>query len=533
MKYQKIVATVLCGGLISAYLAGCAMPVPTTSAPAEAAPAEEAAAAEAAVAEEPASEITEEAAEPAEMVDIKVAFPGIPALDPDRVQAVEEAMNAITETSIGVHADLVTFNAGDYATQIGLMLAGNEDVDVMLSLGGTTSFNALTANKQVMDMAPYLETYAPDAYALMKDYLGPVTIDGKVYALLPYRNYATSYYLMMREDVLDDLGLREAADKAESFEDLTEIFEAVKENTNLSIWGDTKTATAGVGVIKFADGPFSEIRAFDNLSDQLKLIYTDDEGHVSLLPESEMREEFEFVREWNDKGWIYKDSLTSDVMGDTLMRDGVIFAEIFKAELGAEASKEQTTGQNLYLKELTMCPVYSWNMSMGGLVLPVTCDEPEAAMKWINSLYVGPELINLLTYGIEGEDYQLGETGEANYLDGQSSSTTGYHNGDFMFGNHFEIYPWAGLGGDFRSVELEYWNKAPFSPYFGFAMDTSELTNVIAALTAVTDEYGPRVYCGMFTDEEYESYISKLKVAGADEYVQAYQDQLSAWMDKQ
>ena len=45
--------------------------------------------------------------------------------------------------------------------------------------------------------------------------------------------------------------------------------------------------------------------------------------------------------------------------------------------------------------------------------------------------------MNTLTWGIEGRDWVMGDDGYATYPDGVTSETVSYHEGDFLYGNHF------------------------------------------------------------------------------------------------
>lgn len=63
----------------------------------------------------------------------------------------------------------------------------------------------------------------------------------------------------------------------------------------------------------------------------------------------------------------------------------------------------------------------------------------------MNALYTSEELMNLLVWGIEGEDYVV-EDGEAAYPEGVTEDTVEYHTADFLYGNYFLCYPWSGTG---------------------------------------------------------------------------------------
>lgn len=449
----------------------------------------------------------------------------------ENAQPVIDDMNAITESSVGVKANVTWAGTGDYASKLNLAISGGEQLDLaMIAPIEACSFTTLISNQQLMDITEYMNDEGKGALELVSKYIGAYSIDGKIYGVPAYRNYGSSVYLIMRKDILEQIGMLEKAENMTTWTEVEEIFAAVAEQTDLAPIAGAKNVSYQAGNL-FSDDSFSNTVSFDNLSDVLNVVYTDNDGNVSLLPENEsFKAQLDMIRGWYDNGWVYKDSLVTTDHVDTLLKAGVAFSAIETSELGVEASKKEATGYDMLCVELSQNMIGSSYVNKFGLCVPVTAEEPEAAIRWLNALYTDPALTNLLVWGIEGEDYVIVD-GEADYPEGKDASSVGYHTADFLYGNYFNAHPWKGNGADFRQVALDALNSSPVSPYLGFAVDQSELTNTIAAITSVVDKYKGTIYCGSYTDEEYEEYIAALKTAGVEEYLAAYQEQLKAWMD--
>lgn len=525
MKRVQFLNAVAAITLSGALLAGCAVPVSTPAAAEPAAPAAEAPAEAAPTAEEaPAAETT---AASGEVVEINLLLFNNGGVG-EGAKAVQDAMNEITEKSIGVKANISWSDGGTYGTQVSMAIAGGDDLDVIaVTPIPPVNFSGLVTNNQVLDITDYLEEYAPDALATLGDYASGMSVNGRIYGIPNFRNYANANYIVMRADILEELGLTEKAKALNSWSGYEEILEEVKEKTELSpVVGLSKLVAPGC----MNGDSFDDCIAYDTLGDTLNLIYSDEEGNISLLPENEYyRNGRDMTREWNEKGYIYKDAAVTDDHCDVLMKAGTVFSSTQNSNLGVETQKKEATGYEVICVPYVVNPVRSATVANFGLALPITCQEPEAALRWINELYADPALQNLLTWGIEGKDYVLNE-GEAEYPEGVSAENAGYHAADFLYGNFFTTYPWSGSGADFRQVAREYLDNAPVSPYLGFAADLSELQNTITALNSVYQKYMGMIGCGQYTDEEYEQYISELKTAGSDEYIGSYQQQVSDWM---
>lgn len=530
--------------LASSLLAGCAgMPVaPAAEAPAESAPAAETAepAAEPAAEEgEPAEEAAaEEAAEAVEaeeaegdITDIKVVLwsGGAPY---SGFKEVQDAMNEITEKTIGVHAELEFVEPADYKTQIGLRIAAGETIDLAIQTGvEPVKYSSMYASNQLVDITDILDEEGKEIKEMMGDYLDATTINGRIYGIPTYRDYGQGVYLIMRQDVLDDLGLAEKADQMTTWAELEEIYDEVLANTDLNGIGGLQSIFSTPGIILSGDS-FADSYTFDTLGDSLHLIYSDNEGNVSLLPENEDYKQVLYrAKDWYDRGYVHKDSLISPDGPDNLMKGGVIFSNIQPAEYGVEVAKESSTGYDVKTIELNKIILSSANVAKVGVFVPITAAEPEAAIRWINAVYTDPALENLIIWGIEGRDYVMNDAGFAAFPEGQDINTSAYHYRDFIIGNNFNAYAWDGSEEGFRENTLQDLNAFEKSPYLGFGADMSGLENLITGLTSVHSQYGADIQCGNFTDEYFEEYISALKTAGADEYIEAIKTQLDAWKE--
>jgi putative aldouronate transport system substrate-binding protein len=379
-----------------------------------------------------------------------------------------------------------------------------------------------------MDITEYLEEDAQETLDLVGDYINALKVNGGIYGVPCFRNYASGIYLIMRKDILEEAGVLEKAQNMTTWAEVEEVFDAVYGLNSISVIGQTKNLLMQTGNI-FSGEAFSDVVSFDALGDIMNIVFCDMDGNVSLLPANEnFREQQDRVREWYNKGWVYKDSVITDDHIDTLIKAGVVFSAVETSEMGVETSKQEATGYEVVCVELSKNLLGSSYVNKFGLGVPVTAQEPEAAVRWINAVMTDPVLENLLIWGEEGTDYVIVD-GEADFPEGVAADSVRYHGADFVYGNYFNALPWKGNGANFRQEAYEYLTSAPISPFLGFTCDQSDLNNIMTALTAVVDKYKGDILCGVYTDEEYDAYLSELATAGADEYLGAYQDQLDAW----
>ena len=527
---RKIMAGLLSAAVLVAALTACDAGAAATTAPAEdaAAAVEEAAEAVEEAAEEVA-EVAEAASEEWEgdVDEINILFFDLRGVG-ENSKEVLDAMNEITAKKAGVKIAQARFGTvAEYGNAVSLALSSGEQLDVVgLFPADPASFQAMVANGQLMDITDLMEEYGKETLDMMGDYIYGMSNNGRILGLPCWRNYSSALYLIMRNDVLEDLGLMEKAQAMTSWSEMEEIWAAVAESGfNGSEFGSYRQQA---GTLLNAD-KFADAKPYDNLSDAYGLVFTDGEGNVSLTLENpDYIESLEAQKGYWDNGWVYKDALTTEEHVDTLTKAGIIFSSFQTSEMGVETSKKEATGYDETCIEVSKNMLGSSYVNKFGMAVPVTAQEPEAAVRWLNAVWTDPELENLLIWGIEGRDYVVTETGEADFPEG-SDGNVPYHGADFVMGNYFNAYPWAGNGGDFRQKAFDYLMDSEISPYMGFTADNSELANTMTAINSVFQKYSRSILFGAYADGDIDKYIAELKTAGVDEYLGIMQSQLDAW----
>ncbi len=324
---------------ITAAVAAAAM-LMTGCAAGTAAPAAEAPAPEAAPAVEEASDTAEDITE----IDVYLWDMGGST---EGTLPIIDAVNAITEKTIGVHANISFVPVGDYGTQLNLALAGGEDVDLINIVPiPPADFGTLSSNKQLMDITDILEEEGRDILDMMDVYAKSMNIGGRTYGIPTFRSYGSSDMLLMRKDVLEDLGLLEKAETADSWTDITEIFAAVAEQTDMTPIGGGQSIIASGNAVYNAD-KFEDAVTFDPVGDGFYLVFNKD-GQLSLLPEEDaFRSQQEMIRGWYDSGYILKDSTLESVDAIALLQGGQLFSMKILGEIGAEQSWSERCNQEM------------------------------------------------------------------------------------------------------------------------------------------------------------------------------------------
>jgi len=145
------------------------------------------------------------------------------------------------------------------------------------------------------------------------------------------------------------------------------------------------------------------------------------------------------------------------------------------------------------------------------------------------------EFNDLINWGVEGEDWVETEDGLAAYPDGADANSVGYHN-DFgwAYPNQFAAHAWEGNPHNIWEQYDVYNESAMPSSAFGFSFDSTAVTNEIAQLTAVYEQYAKDIGFGVVEIEPaLEQFNTALYTAGLQTVIDEKQAQLSTWLESQ
>lgn len=395
-----------------------------------------------------------------DMEEITMLYPSLGPV-PTGLDSVEAEINAITENEINTHVNIEIYEIGNYDQQVGLMMSSGESVDLMLTLpSGAAGFSSMQMQGQLMDMTGLLEEYGAPVLDTMGELIQGTTVGGKIYGVCGYRNLVSGEYIVMRTDVLEDLGLLEKAQNMSSFSEYEEILEAVAASEKWSYLSGLVGSGQGNTLLQqggfCSEDAFDELGLFDTLGDTYKVISIDPNGNVPTVRMTfgteEYKKIYERVKRWYDAGYIYKDSATTQETGTDLIKNNVGFSVICDGEYGIEASKAADCGMPVTCVKIIDYPITTGSCTKFTWVIPSTSKSPEAAVTFMNMMYTDSRIANLLAWGIENVDYEVVD-GEACFIEGNENPA--YHTMDFLYGNQFITLPWEGSGANMREETLE------------------------------------------------------------------------------
>ncbi len=472
--------------------------------------------------------------EDADLTDITVSFWTLYGV-PEEKDMVEEAINEITEEEIGVTVHLNIMDVGTYLVN-GSMVNGvmnGEDFDLVLTTPGMSGhFANMRNNGMLLPLNDLLEEYGAGIQETVPENLfSATTKDGTIYAVPAYYNLQKSVYYAVKREVAEACNLD--LDSIKDLDGVEKALAAIKE-----AFPEKNGISGGAQNLNIFEAGFAitDKRMYDSLGTDgvLTAVFFDDDTLEvkSWYETEEFKKAADYAKRWYDLGYVDKDLAVNATQTDPFA-DSDVNASSFYFGNDTLVKQYQAMHDFVYVK-LMDTGIQTSDVQMFTWGLPTSCDEPEAAMKFLNLMYSDAEVLNLLGYGIEGRHYVEKGDGIIGYPEGKNETSNGYAIGSALlsgFGNSFLLKVWEGADADANEQALAAMEQAVYSPLMGFTLDTTEIGDLYSALSSIArNEYGPALKCGSGTDGYYEEFIKKLQDAGLQELLDEANDQVQAWI---
>lgn len=439
---------------------------------------------------------------------------------PKDLKAVQDKMNAYLTDKMNATVELKPIEWGTWVEKTNLMIATNEQMDVMMTAGGL-GYSQNVAKGAFLPLDDLIANYGGDVTkALQPQFLDGTRIGGKIYGLPTNKEFASVDGVLFNKELVDKYKFD--ISKVNKLEDIEPMLQIIKDNEQgiVPFFGQE-----GRQMSNFAISSSS----FDNLGDYLGgLDRSSKELKVVNIFESQVFMDYaKLARKWYQAKYMNLDAATVKDFG--AMQAGKAFAMYSELKPGKDAEMSSTWGIKVIQKEMVNKPI---TLNTTGIMtaIPKSSKDAKRAMMFLNLLYGDKTLLNLFDFGIEGTHYVKKDATTIDFPAGIDATTVGYKNEPWMWGNQMLTYL-------FPNEDPKKWEKfntfnetADKSPALGFAWNSESLTQEVAASGSVLKQYQQAIMSGSVDPEVYiPKLVAGLKSAGIDKIIAEKQKQLDAW----
>lgn len=465
------------------------------------------------------------------ILPMKYVVPGNVPVDYDMV--IDEVNGKLISDGVNIKAEIEYIPWDVWDQKVNLKLSTGEPFDLFQIMQGRVNFSKYAANGALIDISEYIDKYGENIKReIPEQVLNSAKLNNKLYTIPAYwyETASAENNFSIRKDIREKYGFDIPSTPAELLDQLELV---------IGEWGgEYKPYIPVQGKSISSIGPMRSHtlhRAYDTYpfieKDQLVIFY-EDNMMGSWIESEEFKADAEFFREAYLRGVISPDVLTLDnAQKNAQIANGdwyVIFGTSIKAgDNGIDLDDVEVAYFNE--EKPYMRPVSIKNSN----AIPITSQNPEAAIKFINWLYGSQENYDLFMYGIEGTHYiDEGQNNKKTLLD-KETNLSQYSFADWMIGNLTYLrYDNKQMPRSITDTLYKTREDAVTHIADGFFFDgTNVKTELANVKTEIATSIVP-IYCGVLDYSEYfEEALNNVKKAGLEEVIAEYERQYNEYLN--
>lgn len=434
-------------------------------------------------------------------------------------EQISKALDEYVSPLIGGHVQLEFIELENYDQIFSKYDVSDRMPDVFF-VPSAEHLQTFQEHGRVLPIGNLLETYGQGILKEMgEEMLQPQIIDDEIYAVPCIHDLPTCNGFEYRVSIAEKYGLH--MEEVKTFDDLTAVFQTLSEKAP--------------DIIPCSDLYF---QIWDPLSDSLGVLM--DYGafvQVTNLYASDFyKKYYEYVYQWREKGYLLSEDIGL-LSGNRYVNSPEIFGKFTGFHPGLTYVDSAEAGEEIGCVQLTpsfLCSTNTGMMRSNSFAVSSSCSYPDIAMKFLNLMYTDPNVMNLLTYGIEGKHYQVidEEKGIISFADGADSDTSDYAQfRGYFWGNQFLTYVWESYPPDLWEQIKAFNQEAPHSVAYGFQYNVEPVQEETYACTQIVNFYEPLLEAGVGDLEELlEQFLEELEKAGIDSIIKEKQKQLDEFL---
>lgn len=452
--------------------------------------------------------------EPAKEVTLKIhAIMGQQADE----ASVFEAVNKMTVEKLNTKVNYI-FHGGAYGDKIQVIIASGEEYDICFTSSWYNNYNTNATKGAFVDITDMLETTAPKLKAELPEYMWNASkINGKIFAVPNQQIVARALPIMAPKEYIEGTGVDLASIK--DIASATDYFEKAKEKYGARFHGMTAVDMADInGYEMIVDGYTGGAIKKDDATAKVVNFYETPEYKATL----------DQIADLAKRGLVDSEAITNGEYSEgqrKAKKISAFFTGTYKP--GGDAEESVRAGYDCILEPLGQKPYVSTSSVIATMQgISKSSKNPERALQYLELLNTDKDLMNLLSYGIEGKHYTKISD---NVI--KLTPDSGYaHGSSWAIGNVFNTYVIEGQPEDVWTKTKEMNDSAVTSPILGFSFDTEPVKLQLTSVTKVAKEYEALGGGALEVEKGLKEMNAKMKTAGIDEVIAEMQRQIDEFM---
>jgi putative aldouronate transport system substrate-binding protein len=439
---------------------------------------------------------------------------------PNNLAAVLKQANVLIKSKINATLNLKITDFGDYQTKMQLIMASGQNYDLAYTSSWVNNFSTNVSNGAYIPLDSYLAKYPALKSIMPQTFWNAAKVNGKQYAVPNLQLEYSQNGLAFNKSLVDKYGIDLSS--ITQMSDLTPIFAKVHA-ADPSIIEASSTDIFAYGYIA---GNISRTSLFSTSSPLPIDVNTTTWKVVDDNKVQQMVDYYDIVRQWNQDGFFPADAATL-TDPTSLDKTGKVLCQYTTCKPGGDAESSNTLGYTVESIP-TMPMVFTQDSVIAALTaISRTSKHPATAFALINLVNTNKDLINMLSFGLKGEDYTL------NSATSITPKKNAYNMYNWELGDVFNSYLIPGQAANTWTQTKKNNENAISDPLNGFQINTSSIKSQLASCDAVAQKYHLILTWGLEDPTTaIASYEADLKASGFNDIMAAVQSQLNTWVAK-
>lgn len=429
---------------------------------------------------------------------------------------IYRAASDLVKKDLGFEVDFVPLETGAYNEKMKLIISSGEGFDICWTSNWLNDYaqnvtnGAFTPLDELLDQAPALKVSIPEQI------WEGVKIDNKIYGVPNQQIMARSTCLAIPKEYYDQYG--STLTNVKKYEDLTGFMDAFsKDHPAVSTvafgWNDLTYSMgfeeilgAGIPGAVRLEGDKNDIKVYNQ--------YATEEFKNLIMTR----------KAWTQQGYSVQ-GMQNNVAGSKFNPEQLPF-EVITYKPGLAAALTTTKGCEMVTEPISDAYLTRSGVTATINAISASSKHKEEAIKLLEYVNTTSELINLLTFGIEGVNYTKVDEHTVKKVPSEE-----YTNYEWVFGNVYNSYLIDGQESTVWEDTQKMNSEAKVSRIIAFTPNTSEISLEMNNCKSVVNDYMSDFNSGFGdTEAKLAEMLNKLEAAGVQKVIDNLQKQIDEWL---
>ena len=435
-------------------------------------------------------------------------------------QKVMDALNEKLEEDLNCSLTVKYIGFGEFDTKYPLVLSGGEEIDLIYT-SAWLNYAQMAEKGAYLPLEDLLPKYAPESTAETDmDALKQMDDEGHIYFLPSNHPSYSTYGFITRGDVMKEYGVTEITNMDEYLDFTTMVNKdgVYKDSLSQSMHNLDEYLLLGKGYYPLTGGTGSPY-----------WVKPSGEDNYTVYNKIEIPELQDFLMEAQER--CNEGAWSQSVLSNTdayMVKEGLSAATIHNVDQWIDYAMAVPEADLQYTNYAS--PIYEGSIMQDAMAVPVTSKHPERALMVLEKLRQDESYYALLTWGIEGEHYELMDDGTIKIMNQDDYM---FENGTWGFRDDKFHRLQYGAPANAQQVKDDIAANATENIFKSYVINTEPIKNEYAAVQNAMTQYFDPLALGYVDYESGKQDLEQaLSTAGDDKCKEELQKQVDEFVAK-